>query len=65
MKDFPIIWLLLNTKTGRVILGLLIVYVIASMLGWWTVPVVSALIGVILLYIYYDMTPKSLNRKRK
>lgn len=65
MKDFPIIWLLLNTKTGRVILGLLIVYVIASMLGWWTVPVVSALIGVILLYIYYDMTPKKPKQKKK
>ena len=64
MKDFPIIWLLLNTKTGRVILGLLIVYVIASMLGWWTVPVVSALIGVILLYIYYDMTVEDMISKK-
>lgn len=65
MRGFSILWLLLYTKTGRVILGILITYVIASMLGWWTVPVVSALIGAILLYIYYDMKPKKPKQKKK
>ena len=65
MRGFSILWLFLYTKTGRVILGILITYVIASMLGWWTVPVVSALIGAILLYIYYDMKPKKPKQKKK
>ena len=54
MKDFPIIWLLFNTKLGRILLGILIVYVIVSMLGWWLVPIIIALIGAILLYEYYS-----------
>lgn len=69
MKDFSIIWLLLYTKTGRVILGLLVTYLVfyvaISMLGWWTVPVISALIGAFLLYIYYDMKPKKPKQKKK
>lgn len=33
MKDFPFIWLLFNTKTGKVILGLLIGYIIVRLVG--------------------------------
>ena len=65
MRGFSILWLLLYTKTGRVILGILITYVIASILGWWTVPVVSGLIGAFLLYMYYDMNPQKPKQKKK
>lgn len=53
MKDFPIIWLLFNTKTGRIILGLFIAYIIVSLVGWWIVPIIAALIAVFFLYEYY------------
>ena len=54
MGDFPIIWLLVNTKTGRVILGLIIVAILVAMFGWWLVPIIAGLIGGFLVYYYYD-----------
>ena len=49
MEGFAILWLLFNTTIGQWILGIFIVIVLACWLGWWTIPVVIALI--VLLYI--------------
>lgn len=38
MKDLPIIWLLLNTTIGRIVIGLFVVFVVVSIFGWWLVP---------------------------
>ena len=58
MKDFPIIWLLFNTKTGKVILGLFGVFVVVSLVGWWLVPIIAVLIGAFILYDYSDSKGK-------
>ena len=54
MGDFPIIWLLVNTKTGRVILGLFIVGILVALFGWWLVPIVAGLIGLVIIGSYFD-----------
>ena len=61
MKDFPIIWLLFNTKTGKVILGLFGAFVVVSLVGWWLVPIIAALIGA---FILYDYSVSKGNKKR-
>ena len=55
MKDFPFIWLLFNTKTGKTILGIFIAYIVIRFLEWWIVPIIAAVIAVILLYEYYTV----------
>ena len=64
MKDFPFIWLLFNTKTGKVILGLLIGYIIVRLVGWWMIPIIAAIIGAVLLYDYFFTQPR-LNKKHR
>ena len=64
MKDFPFIWLLFNTKTGKVILGLLIGYIIVRLVGWWMIPIIAAFIGAVLLYDYFFTQPK-LNKRHR
>ena len=54
MKDFPIIWLLFNTKVGRILLGVLIVYVIVYLVGWWLVPIIIAFVAAVLLQDYFS-----------
>ena len=67
MKDFPFIWLLFYTNTGKAILGIIIVCFIVMIAGWWLVPIIAALIGGVLLYEYYTSpknTKKYINRKK-
>lgn len=64
MKDFPFIWLLFYTKTGKVILGLLIGYIIVRIVGWWMIPIIAAFIGAVLLYDYFFTQPR-LNKKHR
>ena len=59
MRDFAIIWLLLNTKAGKVILGLLVAILFIMILGWWLVPLISAFIGIFLLSDYYSLPPNT------
>lgn len=65
MRDFAIIWLLLNTKTGKIILGVIIGLVILSMVGWWMVPIIAALLGVLLIYEYYSCPPDTKEYKNR
>ena len=65
MRDFAIIWLLLNTKTGKIILGIIIGLVILSMVGWWMVPIIAALLGVLLIYEYYSCPPDTKEYKNR
>lgn len=64
MKDFPFIWLLFNTKTGKAILCVFIGYIIVRLVGWWLIPVIAAIIGAVLIYDYYYTKPR-LNRKHR
>lgn len=64
MKDFPFIWLLFNTKTGKVILGLLIGYIIVRLVGWWMLPIIAAFIGAVLLYDHFFTQPR-LNKNHR
>lgn len=59
MKDFPIIYLLVYTKIGRVILGILVVFVLIYIFEWWIIPIVAGLIGLVWLNIYWE------NRKER
>lgn len=52
MKDFPIIWLIFNTKTGRAIVGIFMAIVFIQVAGWWVVPIMSAIIAAFLLDDY-------------
>lgn len=61
MKEFPFIWLLFNTRWGKIILGIAIGYAIISILGWWLIPIIAVLIGIALLYNYYEQ--KALHTK--
>jgi hypothetical protein len=54
MRDFALIWLLLNTKTGKVILTLFITFVLVSVLKWWTIPVVILFIFAVWIQIEVD-----------
>lgn len=53
MNGFPFIWLLFYTDIGKVILGLFVVFIIVSILGWWLIPVIATIIALILFYGYY------------
>lgn len=46
MDGFVLLWLLFNTKTGKCILGLLVVSALIYTLGWWTIAVVIVLIAI-------------------
>ena len=52
MKDFPIIWLILNTKIGRAIVGIILAIVFIQVAEWWVVPIMSAIIATLLLNDY-------------
>ena len=52
MKDFPIIWLILNTKIGRAIVGIILAIVFIQVAEWWVVPIMSAIIATFLLNDY-------------
>ena len=52
MKDFPIIWLILNTKIGRAIVGIILAIVFIQVAEWWVVPIMSAIIAALLLNDY-------------
>ena len=46
MDGFVLLWLLFNTKTGKCILGFLVVSALVYTLGWWTIAVVIVLIAI-------------------
>ena len=52
MKDLPIIWLILNTKIGRAIVGIILAIVFIQVAEWWVVPIMSAVIATLLLNDY-------------
>ena len=52
MKDLPIIWLILNTKIGRAIVGIILAIVFIQVAEWWVVPIMSAIIATLLLNDY-------------
>ena len=52
MKDLPIIWLILNTKIGRAIVGIILAIVFIQVAEWWVVPIMSAVIAALLLNDY-------------
>ena len=52
MKDLPIIWLILNTKIGRAIVGIILAIVFIQVAEWWVVPIMSAIIATFLLNDY-------------
>lgn len=54
MNDFLIFWFFFKTKTGRVILGLAIIYAIISILKWWAILVVAVIAGLIILSLYLE-----------
>ena len=60
MKDLPIIWLLLNTTIGKIIIGLFVIFVVVSIFGWWLVPIIAGLIAIILFYLYYKRKEKKM-----
>ena len=64
MRDFPIIYLLLYTKTGRVILAILVGYTIISLIGWWLIPIITALFGALSLYLYKKWPRYNKDKKR-
>ncbi len=54
MRDFAFIWLLINTKAGKVILGLFITLVLVYILKWWSIPVVLLFILAVWIQIEVD-----------
>ena len=63
MKDFPIIYLLLYTKIGRVILGIIVVLLIVGVFGIWLCPIIAALIAIPLFQDYFDKEKEYRNKK--
>ena len=53
MKEYPFLWLLVYTKTGRVILGLMAAYIFIRLAEWWAIPITTGSIGYFLLEEYY------------
>lgn len=51
--DFAIIYLLFSTKTGKQILGLLMVCLFIAIFQWWTILIVLLLIGFLFLFNYF------------
>ena len=64
MKDYPVICLLLNTTLGRVILGIVVVYIIVYAMGFWLIPIIALLIGVATLYAYKKYPRYNKNKER-
>ena len=52
MKDYPFLWLLVYTKTGRVILGLVAIYVFIRLAEWWAIPITTGFGGYLMLEVY-------------
>ena len=66
MKDLPIIWLILNTKTGRAIVGIILAIVFIQVAEWWVVPIMSAIIATLLLndYTNYEYDDKKAKKRK-
>ena len=45
MAIAPFVWALWQTRTGRVLICLFLLYLVIGLLGWWFIPVVLLLIG--------------------
>lgn len=58
MKDYPFLWLLVYTKTGRVILGLMATYVFICVAEWWALPISLSLVSYFLLKLYFHVKPE-------
>ena len=54
MSAFPYLWLLFNTTLGRIILGIVVVFLIIRILGWWLIPIISVIAAIILFSEYYS-----------
>lgn len=54
MSGFPYLWFLFYTEIGRFILGVLIILMIITILGWWVIPAILALIAAIVFAESYD-----------
>ena len=52
MGAFPYIWLLFNTKIGKVILVLLVIYAIIYIFKWWALLIVAVLL-ISFAYVVY------------
>ncbi len=59
MKDLPIIWLLLNTNLGKIILLIIIILALVSMFGWWLVPIITVIIAIVLFMDYFSEKRKN------
>lgn len=54
MRGFSILWLLLNTKIGNVILGLFIVYILIYVFEWWLIPIIAVIVGAFYINIAWE-----------
>ena len=54
MNGVSILWLLFNTKIGRIILGILIGYIVVVIMGWWLIPIILVIIAIFVLADSYE-----------